>query len=90
MFDLDGGIGLPDVILVDDEVVAPQIRYEVAVQILHQQLQSHNIRGRIEMYLRSLFACWPMNNEVDGRSGIRFCPFVAACGGGSFDVRVGR
>src|ERR1700733_8369311 len=56
MFDLRAGIGLPDVILVDDEVVAPQIRNKVAVEILHQQLQSYQPRGRIEMNLRSLFA----------------------------------
>src|SRR3984885_15771356 len=56
MFDLHAGIGLPDVILVDDEVVAPQIRNKVAGEILHQQLQSYQPRGRIEMDLRSLFA----------------------------------
>src|ERR1700723_3478003 len=64
MFDLRAGIGLPDVILVDDEVVAPQIRNKVAVEILHQQLKGYQPRGRIEMNLRSLFALLASEQRV--------------------------
>ena len=69
MLHINARIRLANAVLEDCEIVAADIRNEVAPRVLYEQLDSHDVSVGIEINLRFLTALFALDNDVDGRFG---------------------
>src|SRR5581483_12349580 len=74
----DGSVLLARAVFVYYEILSPDVRYEVTFRVLHEDLESHDSRDRVNMNLAALFPLnplkqrrgWPVRDvNLPGRGG---------------------